>query len=62
MKTTRDDSEVYEWTGFDPNKWDHYHHAGQQVRFYRTRPWVESTFEEPEDRWYDRLIRWLFRK
>lgn len=28
----------YQWTAWDEGKWDHYHHAGIQVRFYRVCP------------------------
>lgn len=28
----------FSWSAFDPNRWDHYTHAGQQVRFYRVSP------------------------
>ena len=32
----------FEWTAFDPNRWDHYYHAGHQVRFFRVAPWHQA--------------------
>ena len=34
----RDNHGTFTWSAFDPNRWDHYTHAGQQVRFYRMSP------------------------
>lgn len=52
----------FRWSAFDPNRWDHYYHAGQQVRFYRQQPHrlSGSGFEQPEPRWIDFVLR-LFR-
>lgn len=51
----------FRWSAWDRNLWDHYHHEGMQVRFYRQQPCHLSggAIEEPEPRWIDWLLRRL---
>ena len=51
----------FQWSAWDPNKWDHYHHAGVQERFYRQCPTHLSGqgYETMEPRWIDYLINFL---
>lgn len=53
----------FRWSAFDPNHWDHYYHAGQQVRFYRQLPCRlgGSAIEEPDLRWIDSFFLFLQR-
>lgn len=53
--------ENFQWSAFDPQRWDHYYHAGQQVRFYRQQPahLIGGGFQEAEPRWIDRVIRFF---
>ncbi len=52
---------TFEWSAFDPNRWDHYYAAGQQVRFYRQAPChlSGSGFFIPEATWVTRIFRFL---
>lgn len=54
---------VYQWTAFDPARWDHYYHAGQQVRFYRQQPphLANAEFEIIEPRWVGWLLGFMER-
>lgn len=52
------DTGKYEWSAFDRNRCDHFYHNGQQIRFYRTRPWPQD-YEAFEPRWWERILNWL---
>jgi len=53
--------EIFSWTAFDPNRWDHYYHAGQQIRFYREMPCQLGGpgIYAPRKKWIDTLFRIL---
>jgi hypothetical protein len=47
----------FSWSAWDPNRWDHHHHAGVQVNAYRVCPFP---FAVERGGWGRALLNLLF--
>lgn len=49
----------FSWSAFDESRWDHFYHAGQQIRFYRQQPphLAAIAFEKTQPAWVNFFLR-----